>query len=112
MTINNKIIDIEGLKLELPSTIKKVLEYDNCLVVLLEISIDSNDVYVFDKRNGQILWTRWKNRVGNIEKVSSNLLIINKTGTLSESILKVDFGGAICYLNPCTGAFIYEEPFK
>lgn len=76
MTVNNKILRINGREIELNYTIQKYIEYDNRIVVLMyDEAIVANNVICFDKQ-GRELWRI--NDILNLKKPTGNIDIIKE----------------------------------
>lgn len=74
--MNNKILHINGIGIELEYTIRKCVEFDNQIVVLIyDDVIIANNVLCFDKSGVEI----WKiNDILNIKRPTGNVDIIKE----------------------------------
>ena len=80
---NNKILCLEGKKIELEYTIRKIVEYTNQVIVLMyDDVIIANNVFSFDKE-GNELWQI--NDILNIKRPTGNVDIQKE----KENVLKV-----------------------
>lgn len=76
MIINSKMLQIDGIEIELEYTIRKYIEYDNQIVLLIyDDAIIANNVLCFDKR-GVELWRI--NDILNIKRSTGNVDIIKE----------------------------------
>lgn len=84
MTINKNILEINEIKIELEYTVRKCIEYDNQIVVLVfDDIIIANNVICFDKY-GKELWRindilSIKRPTGNVDiiKEGANILLVH-----------------------------------
>lgn len=76
MVVNNKTFQINEIEIELEYTIRKCIEYDNKIVVLIyDEVIIANNVICFDKE-GKELWRI--NDILNIKRPTGNIDIIKE----------------------------------
>lgn len=83
MIVNNKTLKIDGKEIELEYTIRKCIEYDNHIVILMyDDAVIANNVLCFDKQ-GMELWRindilNIKEPTGNVDirKENVNILLV------------------------------------
>lgn len=91
MIINNKTLQINEIEIELEYTIRKCIEYDNKIVVLIyDDAIIANNVLCFNKCGMEL----WKiNDILNIKRPTGNVDIIKESANvlLVHSVLGMVF---------------------
>ena len=80
MIVNNKTLQINGKENQLEYAIRKRIEYDNYIVILMyDDAVIANNVLCFDKQ-GMELWRI--NDILNIKKPTGNVDIMKKNANI------------------------------